>query len=251
MRLAAPALPEEPRGPEARTMESAATETGVKGHKVITGGGIDSYALTLPVVLEAGKGISAEIQKQPRGQGFIDQMIPKMRQALYADLGVRFPGVHVRTESPILDKDEYSIHLNEVPVVRGKILENHVLTNESEENLKRYNLPYQTYKNSLGLPSVWVEAKYKDLLEKAGIKYWSGLEVIILHLSYFFRHYANEFVGIQEVKSMIEFVEKSFPDLVKEVTRLIPLQKMTDIYKRLIQEQISIKDLRTILEALF
>ena len=35
-------------------------------------------------------------------------------------LGVRFPGVHVRTDSPILDKDEYSIHLNEVPIVRGK-----------------------------------------------------------------------------------------------------------------------------------
>lgn len=74
--------------------------------------------------------------------------------------------------------------------------------------------------------------------------------MIILHLSYFFRHYANEFVGIQEVKSMLEFMEKSFPDLVKEVTRLIPLQKMTDIFKRLIQEQVSIKDLRTIMEAL-
>ncbi len=49
---------------------------------------------------------------------------------------------------------------------------------------------------------------------------------------------------------MLEFVEKSFPDLVKEVTRLIPLQKMTDIFKRLIQEQISIKDLRTVLESL-
>jgi len=76
------------------------------------------------------------------------------------------------------------------------------------------------------------------------------MEVVILHISYFFRHYANEFIGIQEVKSMIEFMEKSFPDLIKEVTRLIPLQKMTDIFKRLIQEQISIKDLRTIMEAL-
>ncbi|KAF3363190.1 Low calcium response locus protein D [Chlamydiales bacterium STE3] len=225
-------------------------DTGVKGHKVISGGGIDSYALTLPVVLECGTGISQEIQKAPRGQGFIDQMIPRMRQALYADLGVRFPGVHVRTDSPILEKDEYSVHLNEVPIVRGKILEGFVLTNESEENLRRYNLPFTTYKNSLGLPSMWVESKNKELLEKAGIKYWSSLEVIILHLSYFFRHYANEFVGIQEVKSMLEFVEKSFPDLIKEVTRLIPLQKMTDIFKRLIQEQVSIKDLRTILESL-
>lgn len=224
-------------------------ETGVKGHKVITGGGIDSYALTLPVVLECGSAISAEIQKTPRG-GLIDQMIPRMRQALYADLGVRFPGVHVRTDSPILEKDEYSIHLNEVPIIRGKLLEGYLLTNESEENLKRYNLPYTSYKNSLGMPSLWVEGKNKELLDKAGIKFWNSLEVLILHLSYFFRHYANEFVGIQEVKSMIEFVEKSFPDLVKEVTRLIPLQKMTDIFKRLIQEQISIKDLRTVLESL-
>lgn len=224
-------------------------DTNVQGHKVIAGGGIDSYALTLPVILEVGKGLSAEIQKN-KGVSFIDQMIPKMRQALYADLGVRFPGVHVRTDSPILEKDEYSILLNEVPIVRGKVIENFVLTNETEENLKRYNLPFTSYKNSLGLPSLWVDSKNKELLDKAGIKYWSPLEVMVLHISYFFRNYANEFVGIQEVKSMIEFVEKSFPDLVKEVTRLIPLQKMTDIFKRLIQEQISIKDLRTILEAL-
>ncbi|MDP1881226.1 MAG: type III secretion system export apparatus subunit SctV [Parachlamydiaceae bacterium] len=225
-------------------------ETSVRGHKAVTGGGVDSYALTLPVVLEVGKSLTIEIQKSSKGINFIDQMIPKMRQALYADLGVRFPGVHVRTESPILAKDEYSIHLNEVPIVRGKILEGYLLTNESEENLKRYNLSYQSYKNSLGLPSLWVEAKHKELMDKAGIKFWNPLEVMILHLSYFFRNYANEFVGIQEVKSMMEFVEKSFPDLVKEVTRLIPLQKMTDIFKRLIQEQVSIKDLRTIMEAL-
>ena len=234
-------------------MSSAAdstVDTSVRGHKVISGGGIDSYALTLPVVIEVGKGLTAEIQKAQKGQSFIDQMIPRMRQALYADLGVRFPGVHVRTDSPILEKDEYSIHLNEVPIIRGKVLENFFLTNESQENLKRYNLEFNEYKNSLGLPSLWVDVKNKELLEKAGIKHWNALEVMILHLSYFFRHYANEFVGIQEVKSMLEFVEKSFPDLVKEVTRLIPLQKMTDIFKRLIQEQVSIKDLRTILESL-
>lgn len=230
--------------------DTSGVDTPVRGHKVVAGGGVDSYALTLPVVLEVGRGLTLEIQKSTKGTNFIEQMIPRMRQALYADLGVRFPGVHVRTDSPILDKDEYSIHLNEVPIIRGKVLEGYLLTNESEENLKRYNLAFSSYKNSLGLPSLWVEAKYKELLDKAGIKYWNALEVMILHVSYFFRHYANEFVGIQEVKAMLEFVEKSFPDLVKEVTRLIPLQKMTDIFKRLIQEQVSIKDLRTILEAL-
>ncbi len=229
---------------------SSSVDTNVKGHSAITGGGVDSYSLTLPVILEAGVGLSEEIRKAQRGQSFVELMIPKMRQALYHDLGVRFPGVHVRTDAPHLEKEEYTIHLNEVPVIRGRVLDNFLLTNEAEENLRRYNLPFTSYKNSLGLPSLWIESRFEELLQKAGIKYWKSLEVVILHLSYFFRHYANEFVGIQEVKSMLEFMEKTFPDLVKEVTRLIPLQKLTDIFKRLIQEQISVKDLRTILEAL-
>lgn len=217
---------------------------------MVSGGGIDSYQLTLPVILEAGNAISDVINAHDGGYGFIEEMIPRMRQALYADLGVRFPGVHVRTKAPTVGVDEYSIHLNEVPIVRGKLIQNALLTNESEENLKRYNLPYTSYKNALGMPSLWVDNRHEQLLKKAGIKFWGPLEVVILHLSYFYRHYANEFLGIQEVKGMLEFMEKSFPDLVKEVTRLIPLQKLTDIFKRLIQEQVSVKDLRTILESL-
>lgn len=231
------------------TSGSVSSQTDVDGHSVIQGGGIDDYALTLPIILEMGTHTSTLVSKGG-GVDFVEGMIPRMRQALYHDLGVRFPGVHVRTDSPTLEDTEYSIHLNEVPVIRGKALKGYVLTNETEEHLNRFNLPYASYKNSLGLPSLWVEAKYKDLLSKAGIKFWDELEVVILHISYFLRTHSSEFLGIQEVRSMLEFMEKTFPDLVKEVTRLIPLQKLTEIFKRLVQEQVSVKDLRTILEAL-
>lgn len=226
-------------------------ETDVEGHAIVKGGAED-FALTLPVILEIGKNLSEHL-KRGKTKGvphLVEEMIPKLRQALYQDLGIRFPGVHVRTDSPTLENDEYAILLNEVPVTRGKIPEGYLLTNESEENLRRYNLPYITYKNAAGLPSLWVEERYKDVLEKAGIKFWTPLEVVILHLSYFFRQNGQEFIGIQEVRSMLEFMERSFPDLVKEVTRLIPLQKLTEIFRRLVQEQVSIKDLRTIMEAL-
>lgn len=224
-------------------------DTEVPGHG-LSGGAAEDYALTLPVVLEVGSAISLLIRKDKQGMTFIDQMIPKMRHALYQDLGVRFPGIHVRTDSPTFDANEYAIHLNEVPIVRGKIVLKHLLTNETEETLRRYNIPYVTSKSSLGMPALWVDEKYQEILSKAGIRFWTGLEVMILHLSKFYRQYANEFIGIQEVRAILEFVEKSFPDLVKEVTRLVPLQKLTEILRRLVQEQISIKDLRTILEAL-
>lgn len=228
---------------------AAVVTTDVEGHTVVRGGG-DEYALTVPVILELGTALSRLVKRARPGAGLIEQMIPKMRQALYHDLGVRFPGVHVRTDSPSMTDGEYGFLLNEVPVVRGKVLEGHLLTNETEENLRHFNLPFTSYKNTLGLPSLWVEQKHKGVLDKAGIKYWSPLEVVVLHISYFFRSYSGEFVGIQEVRAMTEFMERSFPDLVKEVTRLIPLQKLTEIFKRLVQEQISIKDLRTIMESL-
>lgn len=234
---------------EARISAGTAVETDVAGHRVVRGG-VDEYALTLPIILEVGTYLSKEIRREKGGMTFIEEMIPKMRHALYQDLGVRFPGVHVRTESPILGDDEYLIMLNEVPIVRGKIEEGALLTNEDPETLKRYNIPHTTSKNSLGQPSYWVDQKYQDVMKKAGIKFWRPLDVMILHLSYFYRQHAADFIGIQEVRGILEFIEKSFPDLVKEVTRLVPLQKLTEIFRRLVQEQISIKDLRTILESL-
>ena len=228
---------------------SSVMDTDVPGHSV-SSGGVEDYALTLPVVLEVGSAISLLIRKDKQGLTFIDQMIPKMRHALYQDLGVRFPGVHVRTDSLSLEPEEYAIHLNEVPIVRGKLILKHLLTNETEETLKRYNIPFVLSKSSFGMPALWVSDKYQEILQRAGIRFWTGLEVMILHLSKFYRQYASEFMGIQEVRAILEFVEKSFPDLVKEVTRLVPLQKLTEILRRLIQEQISIKDLRTVLEAL-
>ena len=234
---------------QASAMGTSVMETDVKGHTVVRGGP-DDYALTLPVILEIGKGLSQVIKRERGGMRFIEVMIPRMRHALYQDLGIKFPGVHIKSDSDSLDSFEYAIYLNEVPLMRGRIQEGHILTNETEENLRRYNLPYSASKNSINQASLWVEEKYRDILQKAGMKYWESFEVLILHLSYFYKQYAGEFIGIQEVRAILEFVEKSYPDLVKEVTRLVPLQKLTEIFKRLVQEQISIKDLRTILEAL-
>ena len=234
---------------EAKGEKTGVIETDVEGHAVIRGGP-DDYQLTLPVILEIGRGLSALIKKEKTNTTLVEEMIPKMRVALYQDLGVKFPGVHVKFDSATIDDFDYSIYLNEVPLMRGKVLEGCVLTNESQENLKRYNLPFIASKNMIHQASLWLENRYKEILKKAGIKYFEPVDVMILHLSYFYKKYAGEFLGIQEVRGILEFIEKSFPDLIKEVTRLIPLQKLTEIFKRLIEEQISIKDLRSILEAL-
>lgn len=233
----------------AETAQGGVVDTGVDGHSVVHGGG-DDYALTLPVILEMGKVLSQTIRRDKGGGNFIDEMIPKMRHALYQDLGIRFPGVHVRSDAKDLELDEYVIYLNEVPLIRGRLEKGKLLTSEHPETLKRYNIPYTESKARIGHACYWVDNVHEEVMRKAGIKFWRTAEVLLLHLSYFYQQYASEFLGIQEVRGILEFVERSYPDLVKEVTRLVPLQKLTEIFKRLVQEQVSIKDLRTILESL-
>lgn len=236
---------------EGKEDEEGLVSTSVEGHEMIAAPS-DGYQMTLPAIVELGATLSNLVKQERKVKktSFVEEMIPKMRMALYQDLGIRFPSVHVRQDAPQLQTDEYAILLNEVPIARGKILPGCILTNESKENLDRFNIPFSTYKNSLNMPSYWVEEKYRPILEKAGMKFWTPLEVVILHISNFYKAHAGDFIGIQEVRQMLEFMEKKFPDLVREVTRLIPLQKLTDIFKRLVQEEISVKDLRTIMESL-
>ncbi|MCY3974375.1 MAG: type III secretion system export apparatus subunit SctV [Simkaniaceae bacterium] len=231
------------------TLGSAQIETDVEGHTVVKGG-LDDYALTVPIILETGATLSRLIRKDRGGVPFVEERIPKMRHALYQDLGVRFPGVHVKADSALLESDEYAIYLNEVPLTRGRIIPDHVLANTTEEMLRKYNVPFTASQHAVEQASLWVHNRYVEILDKAKIGYWKPEDVVILHLSQFYKQHASEFIGIQEVRAILEFIERSFPDLIKEVTRLVPLQRLTEILKRLVQERISIKDLRTILESL-
>ena len=61
---------------------------------------------------------------------------------------------------------------------------------------------------------------------------------------------AQDFIGIQETRYLLEQMEGSYSELVKEAQRIVPLQKMTEILQRLVSEDISIRNLRVILEAL-
>ena len=110
-----------------------------------------------------------------------------------------------------LKRDEYAIYLNEVPIVRGKIFEGMLLTNEIRRDAPPLQIPFITSKNTLGMPSLWVDEKYQEILQKAGIKFWTALEVMILHLSYFYRQYASEFIGIQEVRGDLRIHRKIVP----------------------------------------
>lgn len=58
------------------------------------------------------------------------------------------------------------------------------------------------------------------------------------------------FVGIQETSILLTQASIEYPDIVKEALRAIPMQSVAAILRNLIEEEVSVRNMRGILEAL-
>jgi type III secretion protein V len=60
----------------------------------------------------------------------------------------------------------------------------------------------------------------------------------------------GELFGIQETKHLLDETEKRFPELLKEVHRHVPVQRVSEVLQRLQREGVSIRNMKIILEVL-
>jgi type III secretion protein V len=213
----------------------------------------DLVPLVTPIALEVSNSITPFVDAATEsGKRFLDDMLPLMKNGLFYELGVQFPGVRVRGLCSHLPDNNYIIKINEVPVAVGQMSPDKILVNESAERLAIMNIEGEpTVNPANGMDACWIPADKKALVEQTGYTTWDVPAYMILHLSSVLRRYAYEFVGIQEVQSNLDKLDPAFPALIKEVCpKVLSLQQLTDILRRLVEEEISICNLKSILEAL-
>jgi type III secretion protein V len=87
-------------------------------------------------------------------------------------------------------------------------------------------------------------------LSRAGISFLEPTQVLSYHIAFVLKKYAAEFLGIQETRLVLTEVEAQFPELAKEVQRVLPIHKIAEILQRLVSEEISIRNVRAVMEAL-
>ena len=203
------------------------------------------HGTTLPLVVEVDMGL-----KEFFSPNELNAELTKLRNALYEDLGVPFPGVHLKLTSRLKD-GAYNIILQEVPVVGGLMRMDKVLVTNHFDQLDILGIPYERDEDFLPhVETHWVELKYKQILEDAQIPFLEGFGILTYHMSFVLKKHAEEFIGIQETSIIMNKLEANYPELVKEVSRILPLQKVSEIFRRLVSEDISIRNLRAIMEAI-
>lgn len=205
----------------------------------------EDFSITVPLMVDVASSVRSAIDPEVLNDQLID-----IRKALYQDLGVPFPGIHLRFNDTIAD-DSYQVLLQEVPISQGFLKNGYVLLKEKKENVDMLGIEYTQDKPFLPhLESLWVKADKKDILKKSKLTFMSGAEILTYHLSFVLQKYAGDFIGIQETKFLLDKLDAQFPEIVKEVQRVLPVQKLTDILQRLVQENISIRNLRLIFQSL-
>ena len=208
--------------------------------------------LPAPLALEVSTELTALLDDRADGGRFLNELIPQIRDRLFFELGVRFPGVRVRGSVPGLAPDSFAIKLNEVPVIFSNVMLGQFFVNDTATNIRMLQVPAQEGMNPMThQPGSWVPVENRDKIEQAGL---STIEIpgyVALSLGDAMRKYAHEFLGIQEVQAILDQMEQIYPALVKEtVPKLVSVHLLTEILKRLVQEDISIADMRTILQAI-
>lgn len=205
----------------------------------------DEFSPTVPIILDIAPDVGETMDYETLNNELIE-----LRRALYFDLGVPFPGINIRP-NPNLPSLSYTLNLNEIPIAHGELMRGCVIVRESRANLDLLGVKYRSGKPFLpNIESLWVDREATQRLQKAGIDCMDHARILAYHLSLLLTRHADSFIGMQETRYLLDKMEERAPDLVREATRLLPMQRIADIFQRLVQEHICIRDLRSILQAL-
>ena len=175
--------------------------------------------------------------------------IKSVRRQFALEMGFIVPPLHIR-DNLQLKSNEYGILIKGVEVSRGSIMAGRLLamnpgTIETEID------GIQTKEPTFGLPAVWISTSDKQKAQMAGYTVVDSSTVVTTHIKETIKRHASELLGRQETQSLIDKFKESNPKVIEElIPDVLSLGKVQKVLQNLLKEQISIRDLRTILEQL-
>jgi flagellar biosynthesis protein FlhA len=197
--------------------------------------------------LEVGYGLISLVDSERDGE--LLERIKTVRRQMAQELGVIVPPLRIR-DNLELKPGEYTMLIKGVEVARGELMLGHYLAmHPGEEPQAGLGIP--TTEPAFGLPAVWVSADAKDQAQLAGYTVVDLPTVIITHLTEMIKRHLHELLSREEVQKLLKRFAETSPKVVEElVPTLLSLGGVQKVLQNLLREQISIRDLLSILETL-
>src|SRR5271170_5917893 len=197
--------------------------------------------------LEVGYGLVALVDKNQGGQ--LLARVKALRQNLAQQLGFIVPPVHI-TDNVRLKPKEYAISLRGVEIARWELYQDNLLAISSEGS-PRPLAGVATKEPAFGVAALWIPPALQNQALGSGYAVVDQTSVLATHLAEVVKQHAHELLTRQETKRLLDRLAESHPKLVEElVPKILSLGEVQKTLQQLLREQVSIRDLSTILETL-
>ena len=197
--------------------------------------------------LEVGYGLVALVDQQHGGQ--LLARVRALRSSLALQLGFIVPSVHI-TDNARLKAREYVISLRGVEIARWEMHGDDLLAISSDAAPPPL-AGTATREPAFGVSALWIVPGLQTEALAKGYAVVDQTSVLATHLAEVIKQHASELLTRQEAKRLLDRLAESHPKLVEElVPKLLSLGEVHKVLQQLLREQVSIRDLSTILETM-
>jgi flagellar biosynthesis protein FlhA len=196
--------------------------------------------------LEIGYALIPIVDAEQGGE-LLDK-IRAIRKQMATELGIVVPPMKLK-DNLQLRAGEYVIQLKGIEVGRGELLAGHVLAMSHEGSDKAIDgIP--TREPVFNLEAYWIKEKDREKYVAEGLTIVDHPTIIATHLTEIVRNNAHELMTRRETQKLIDSISSVHQKVVEEINQnQINMGVIQKVLQNLLREQVSIRDLVTILEA--
>jgi type III secretion protein V len=201
----------------------------------------EPFALPAPVTIELGPDLLSL-----SGEALARDGLAALREDLWRSIGVRLPAVAVRpgARGPV----SYRLLLDDIQVHEGRIPLEEALVLAPPDDLALVGIAARPVADPVsGRPAAVILTEVAGRAAALG-QVQHAPERLLAELAGALRRHAHHLLGVQEVQLLLDGLEPYAPALVREAAKL-PAALTAEVLRRLLEEGVSIRPLRVILEA--
>ncbi len=197
--------------------------------------------------LEVGYGLIPLVDEEQSGN--LLARIRSIRRQFALDMGVVIPSLHLR-DNLQLKPGQYALLIKGNQVASAEILVDHFLAMDPG-NVTTQISGIETREPAFNLPALWIPDSQREEAMMAGYTVVDPATVIATHLTEVFKRHLADFLDRQAVQGLLDTVGKHAPKAVEDlVPGVLPLGAVQKVLQLLVRENVSIRDMLTIVETL-
>jgi len=181
--------------------------------------------------------------------GTLLERVAGLRREVARELGMVVPPVHV-CDNLNIAPGGYRILMNGNPIGESKCQVGRSLAIDPSGTAP----PLEgdpTVEPTFGMPARWIQTRDREMAEALGYAVVDHATVIATHLGELIRNNAHRLIGRHEVQHLLHLLAEKYPKLVDDVVpTLLSLGDVLRVLRNMLRERISIRDMRSIMEAL-